>query len=184
MQAAFVDINIAKGRSVYHWLGRLRQTIFYRVHEGGQFNLQRINPMNPLPQADSELEQRASSSLMDVLIRASLIGVLAVLCYQVFSPFLTLMVGQSSWRSRCIRCTNGSPTRLEQYVVHLPGLGASYVLLQAGEAAGLPADLAMRLARARLRDRANWPAPPREARPNCERTSQARGARLALPSTC
>jgi len=48
--------------------------------------------MNPLPQADSELEQRASSSLMDVLIRASLIGVLAVLCYQVFSPFLTLMV--------------------------------------------------------------------------------------------
>ena len=36
--------------------------------------------MNPLPQADSELEQRASSSLLDVLIRASLIGVLAVLC--------------------------------------------------------------------------------------------------------
>ena len=48
--------------------------------------------MSPLPQADSELEQRASSSLLDVLIRASLIGVLAVLCYQVFSPFLTLMV--------------------------------------------------------------------------------------------
>ena len=48
--------------------------------------------MNPLLEADSELEQRASSSLLDVLIRASLIGVLAVLCYQVFSPFLTLMV--------------------------------------------------------------------------------------------
>ena len=48
--------------------------------------------MNPLSQADSELEQRASSSLLDVLIRAGLIGVLAVLCYQVFSPFLTLMV--------------------------------------------------------------------------------------------
>ena len=29
---------------------------------------------------------------MDVLIRAALIGALAVLCYQVFSPFLTLMV--------------------------------------------------------------------------------------------
>ena len=29
---------------------------------------------------------------MDVLIRAGLIGALAVLCYQVFSPFLTLMV--------------------------------------------------------------------------------------------
>ena len=48
--------------------------------------------MSPLPQADSELEQRASSSLLDVLIRAGLIGALAVLCYQVFSPFLTLMV--------------------------------------------------------------------------------------------
>jgi predicted PurR-regulated permease PerM len=30
--------------------------------------------------------------MMDVLIRASLIGGLAVLCYKVFSPFLTLMV--------------------------------------------------------------------------------------------
>jgi predicted PurR-regulated permease PerM len=48
--------------------------------------------MNPLPQPDSGSEQRASSPLLDVLIRASLIGVLAVLCYQIFSPFLTLMV--------------------------------------------------------------------------------------------
>ena len=48
--------------------------------------------MNPLPQADSKLEQREASSLLDVLIRATLIGALAVLCYQVFSPFLTLMV--------------------------------------------------------------------------------------------
>ncbi|MCM3904332.1 MAG: AI-2E family transporter [Pyrinomonadaceae bacterium] len=47
--------------------------------------------MNPLPHADSEFEQRVSSSLLDVLIRASLIGGLAVLCYQIFSPFLTLM---------------------------------------------------------------------------------------------
>jgi hypothetical protein len=48
--------------------------------------------MKSLPQADSEAEQRASSPLLDVLIRASLIGLLAVLCYQIFSPFLTLMV--------------------------------------------------------------------------------------------
>src|SRR5687768_2752022 len=40
---------------------------------------------------DSDLE-RASSRLLDVLIRAGLIGVLAVLCYVVFAPFLTLMV--------------------------------------------------------------------------------------------
>ena len=48
--------------------------------------------MNPLPQPDAEIDQRVSSGLMDVLIRAGLIGALAVLCYQVFSPFLTLMV--------------------------------------------------------------------------------------------
>jgi predicted PurR-regulated permease PerM len=48
--------------------------------------------MNPLPQLDSEFEQRASSPLLDILIRASLIGGLAVLCYQIFSPFLTLIV--------------------------------------------------------------------------------------------
>ena len=47
--------------------------------------------MKSLPQTDSEVE-RASSPLLDVLIRASLIGLLAVLCYQIFSPFLTLMV--------------------------------------------------------------------------------------------
>jgi len=39
-----------------------------------------------------ELEQRIASRLLDVLIRAGLIGVLAALCYVVFAPFLTLMV--------------------------------------------------------------------------------------------
>jgi predicted PurR-regulated permease PerM len=48
--------------------------------------------MNPLPPAESEFEQRLPSHLLDVLIRAGLIGALAVLCYRVFSPFLTLMV--------------------------------------------------------------------------------------------
>jgi len=40
-------------------------------------------------QPDDEFEKRASSRLLDVLIRAGLIGVLAVLCYIVFAPFLT-----------------------------------------------------------------------------------------------
>ena len=47
--------------------------------------------MNPIPQPAAEAEPRGSSRLLDVLIRAGLIGALAVLCYQVFSPFLTLM---------------------------------------------------------------------------------------------
>src|SRR5215203_1636441 len=51
-----------------------------------------VNPLNPLLLPDSEFERRASSRLMDVLIRASLLGALAVLCYKIFSPFLTLMI--------------------------------------------------------------------------------------------
>jgi predicted PurR-regulated permease PerM len=42
-------------------------------------------------QPDNELERRLSSRLLDVLIRAGLIAVLAALCYRIFAPFLTLM---------------------------------------------------------------------------------------------
>jgi predicted PurR-regulated permease PerM len=48
--------------------------------------------MNMPWQPDSEFERRVSARLLDVLIRAGLIGVLAALCYIVFAPFLTLMV--------------------------------------------------------------------------------------------
>jgi len=47
--------------------------------------------MPGVSQPDNELERRLSSRLLDVLIRAGLIAVLAVLCYTVFAPFLTLM---------------------------------------------------------------------------------------------
>lgn len=40
---------------------------------------------------DRELETRLSQKLLDVLIRAGLIFALVVLCYQIFSPFLSLM---------------------------------------------------------------------------------------------
>ncbi|HKA21549.1 MAG TPA: AI-2E family transporter [Blastocatellia bacterium] len=48
--------------------------------------------MNPSPKPVSDLEERVPPRLLDVLIRASLIGGLAVLCYKVFYPFLNLMV--------------------------------------------------------------------------------------------
>ena len=48
--------------------------------------------MNTPSQLDQELEQRLASSLLEVLIRAGLILAMAMLCYQVFSPFLHLMV--------------------------------------------------------------------------------------------
>ena len=41
---------------------------------------------------DGESGPRGSSRLLDVLIRAGLILALVMLCYQVFAPFLTLMV--------------------------------------------------------------------------------------------
>src|SRR5262245_11045933 len=45
-------------------------------------------PMNRSSQPDDVLSAR----LLDVMIRAGLIGLLAALCYVVFAPFLTLMV--------------------------------------------------------------------------------------------
>jgi predicted PurR-regulated permease PerM len=48
--------------------------------------------MNIPLQPDQEPEQRLASPLLEVLIRAGLILVMVMLCYQVLSPFLTLMV--------------------------------------------------------------------------------------------
>ena len=47
--------------------------------------------MSTLHDSDPEFERRASAFLLDVLIRAGLVLALAVLCFQVFSPFLSLM---------------------------------------------------------------------------------------------
>jgi hypothetical protein len=49
----------------------------------------------PIPsQPDQELEQRWASLGLEVLIRAGLILAMAMLCYQVLAPFLTLMSGR------------------------------------------------------------------------------------------
>jgi predicted PurR-regulated permease PerM len=48
--------------------------------------------MNAADQTDRELEARLAAKLLDVLIRFAMVLVLAFLCYQVFSPFLSLMV--------------------------------------------------------------------------------------------
>jgi predicted PurR-regulated permease PerM len=47
--------------------------------------------MNSGPESKPEIESQATPLPLDVLIRAALIGALAVLCYQVFAPFLPLM---------------------------------------------------------------------------------------------
>lgn len=48
--------------------------------------------MNRLPKSDDDLEPRIGANLLEVLIRAGLILILAIICYQVFSPFMILMV--------------------------------------------------------------------------------------------
>lgn len=48
--------------------------------------------MNAPSSPDHELQHAIAARLLDVLIRAGLIAVLAALCYIVFAPFLTLMV--------------------------------------------------------------------------------------------
>jgi len=47
--------------------------------------------MNAPAPPDRGFEMWMSTRLLDVLIRAALLGLLAVLCYVVFAPFLTLM---------------------------------------------------------------------------------------------
>lgn len=47
--------------------------------------------MNAPYKPDLDLEQRLSRKLLDVFIRAGLLFVLAMLCYRIFSPFLSLI---------------------------------------------------------------------------------------------
>ena len=48
--------------------------------------------MNRLSKSDDDLETRIGANLLEVLIRAGLILILAIICYEVFSPFMILMV--------------------------------------------------------------------------------------------
>src|SRR5262245_15715098 len=51
-----------------------------------------VEPMKPVIQQDPRVESRAPANLWDTLIRIGLIVGLAVLCFQVLSPFLRLIV--------------------------------------------------------------------------------------------
>jgi len=47
--------------------------------------------MNAPYQPDLDLEKRLSGRLLDVFIRAGALFALAVLCYDIFAPFISLM---------------------------------------------------------------------------------------------
>ena len=48
--------------------------------------------MKPVAQHEPAVDRRPSAPLWDTLIRVALVGGLAVLCFQVFSPFLRLII--------------------------------------------------------------------------------------------
>lgn len=55
--------------------------------------METVRKVTPVTSASPDLTTtRAATPLMDVLIRIVLVGALAVLCYQIFSPFLSLTV--------------------------------------------------------------------------------------------
>ena len=69
--------------------------------------------MNPNDKRPVEIQPQNYSSLLDVLIRAGLILGLAILCFQVFSPFLTLMMWALILAVRSIRRSSSLPQRWE-----------------------------------------------------------------------
>src|SRR5215831_10471006 len=84
--------------------------------------------MSKPPSPDYELEQRISTGLLDVLIRAGLIGVLAVLCYVVFAPFLTLM----AWAVVLAVTLYPLHGWLARYIGGKQGLAATIIVVASG----------------------------------------------------
>ena len=48
--------------------------------------------MTPPREPDYALEDRLSRRLLDVFIRAGLVLALVLLCYKIFSPFMSMML--------------------------------------------------------------------------------------------
>jgi len=77
--------------------------------------------MNP----DPDLERRRSRRLLDVLIRAGLAFALAVLCYRIFSPFISLM----AWALILAVTLYPAQQKLARRIGGRQGLAATLVVL-------------------------------------------------------
>jgi predicted PurR-regulated permease PerM len=67
--------------------------------------------MSTLHNPDPEFEGRVSALLLDVFIRAGLVLALAMICFQVFSPFLSLMAWALILAVTLYPCTSRWPRR-------------------------------------------------------------------------
>jgi uncharacterized RDD family membrane protein YckC len=65
--------------------------------------------MSPFSTPDADLERRLARRLLDVLIRATILFALALLCYRVLAPFLPLAIWALIFAVTSIPCTCGSP---------------------------------------------------------------------------
>src|SRR4030095_2364549 len=88
---------------------------------------------------DLELEKRLSGRLMDVFIRAGLVFALAVLCYQIFSPFLALMV----WALILAVTLYPAHQKLARKMGNKQGLAATTLVLIGLVLIGVPTGLLM-----------------------------------------
>jgi predicted PurR-regulated permease PerM len=86
-----------------------------------------------------ELEQRLSRKLLDVLIRAGVVFVLAMLCYRVFSPFIAL----TAWSMILAVTLYPAHQKLARRMGGKQGLAATVLVLACIVLIGLPTALLM-----------------------------------------
>src|SRR6188472_1629637 len=77
-------------RCSLHWWPAVLHTPFDKRTVA--FEIAKERPMNFYDKRAVAIDPSGAPGLLEVLIRAGLLFALAVLCYQIFSPFLTLMV--------------------------------------------------------------------------------------------
>lgn len=95
--------------------------------------------MNGTYKLDIELEQRLSRKLLDILIRAGVIFVMALLCYRIFSPFISLM----AWSVILAVTLYPAHQRLARRMRGKQGLAATLLVLLGIVLIGVPTALLM-----------------------------------------
>ena len=93
----------------------------------------------PYYKPDFDLEQRLSRKLMDVFIRAGLVFVLVVLCYRIFSPFISLM----AWALILAVTLYPAHQKLARSIGGKQGLAATLLVLGGIALIGLPTAVLM-----------------------------------------
>jgi predicted PurR-regulated permease PerM len=95
--------------------------------------------MNAPYTPDPEFEQRLSRKLLDVLIRAGLVFVLAMVCYRIFSPFISLM----AWSTVLAVTLYPAHQKLARRLGGKQGLAAALLVLLCILLIGVPTVLLM-----------------------------------------